>query len=560
MGYSIADLLKSPDIKGIRLVAGARGVENEISRTNIMDNPDTFDWLIAGEFLLSTGYIFRDDADMQRNIVRRLAEIRCAGLGIKAQRYLREIPACMVEEAEQCGLPLIELPFGHSLSTVTSVINDHLYRQGGDRMERALSVHRELTRAALQSGGLREIARVAVGFLQNPVLIMDSSWRLLAWEDHPGNLHPLGEAIPLKRKAYALPEAFTGSLPNSLDMFRKPVTRRLALPTGQQVLCRVMPVGAHDSGLYGYVVVWETVHTLDAADYVALEQVSISVAMERSRAREMEEIKFRVKRDFFDDLLSGNIESLTAVRSLAELHGLRWGSRYRCILVRHSLGSHEDKLLNQRDFEEKSARSTELCAKAAAEAGLQAITIPHSFQTILLVEHPEGAGAPSLHEFAEELLERLETAFRPGDLLIAVGALSADLTRIADSFADVQKTLRLTREAAGNSRIVFMDDYAVFHLLDKNIDRQQLAAFARRSLGRLLDYDRENDAHLTETLDNYFAHAGNISEAAKHMYIHRNTYIYRLDKIKGILEDDFTSPQKLLEYQTALLAMKITGE
>ena len=58
--FTIADLLKLPDIQGIRLLAGAGGVENEISRTNIMDNPDTFDWLISGELLLSTGYIFRE--------------------------------------------------------------------------------------------------------------------------------------------------------------------------------------------------------------------------------------------------------------------------------------------------------------------------------------------------------------------------------------------------------------------------------------------------------------------------------------------------------------------
>ena len=38
--FTIADLLKLPDIQGIRLLAGAGGVENEISRTNIMDNPD----------------------------------------------------------------------------------------------------------------------------------------------------------------------------------------------------------------------------------------------------------------------------------------------------------------------------------------------------------------------------------------------------------------------------------------------------------------------------------------------------------------------------------------
>ncbi len=94
--FTIADLLKLPDIQGIRLLAGAGGVENEISRTNIMDNPDTFDWLISGELLLSTGYIFREDEELQRRLIHRVAEIGCAGMAIKPPRYLSAVPPCMI--------------------------------------------------------------------------------------------------------------------------------------------------------------------------------------------------------------------------------------------------------------------------------------------------------------------------------------------------------------------------------------------------------------------------------------------------------------------------------
>lgn len=97
----------------------------------------------------------------------------------------------------------------------------------------------------------------------------------------------------------------------------------------------------------------------------------------------------------------------------------------------------------------------------------------------------------------------------------------------------------------------------MLHLLDKNIDRQHLSEFGRKCLGGLISYDKENGTQLLQTLDTYFSVSGNITEAAKCMYIHRNTYIYRLDKIKDILKDDFTSPSRMLEYQVALLALKL---
>lgn len=44
------------------------------------------------------------------------------------------------------------------------------------------------------------------------------------------------------------------------------------------------------------------------------------------------------------------------------------------------------------------------------------------------------------------------------------------------------------------------------------------------------------------------------------MYIHRNTYIYRLEKIKALLGTDLKKSRKLLELQLALLARSILQE
>lgn len=557
--FTISDLLKSSDIRGIRLLAGAGGVENEISRTNIMDNPDTFDWLIPGEFLLSTGYIFRDDEDLQRQVVRRLAEIGCAGLAIKTNRYLTEVPKCMIEEAEKLDFPLLELPYGHSLSTVGEIVSCQIYQQREDKLAQAMAIQRQLTMASLKPGSLREIARIAVGCLDNPILILDSNWRLLAWEDCPKNSFPLDDALAPKRKAVVLPREFTSGMPKTLDMFRKPVTRRYSLKDGHQVICRVVPVAAFDSETYGYIVVWETVRTLDAADYLALEQVAVSVAIERIRAREMEEVKVRVRRDFFDDLLSGNIESLTAIRSLAEMHGLKPESPCRCLLVRYAW----DDAPNSDDSHQRLHNEAELCAdvciRVAKNMGLSVIAVPHSTHVVLLLELTLRQQENDLQtrQYAEELHEALSAHFSQKALLIIVSAVADDITNIAEAYRDIQSATRILRGPAPQYPTVFIEDYSVFYLLEKYIDRQNLAAFARKTLGNLVAYDQKNDTHLLQTLEVYFSKAGSITEVAKQMYIHRNTCIYRLEKIKSILHDDFSKPIKLLNYQVALLALKI---
>ena len=46
------------------------------------------------------------------------------------------------------------------------------------------------------------------------------------------------------------------------------------------------------------------------------------------------------------------------------------------------------------------------------------------------------------------------------------------------------------------------------------------------------------DTHLTETLHTYLLENGSIKETAKRLYLHRNTVIYRINKIRQITNLD----------------------
>ena len=79
--------------------------------------------------------------------------------------------------------------------------------------------------------------------------------------------------------------------------------------------------------------------------------------------------------------------------------------------------------------------------------------------------------------------------------------------------------------------------------------REYLYEFCSSVLGKLYDYDEQNKTNLVETLEQYFQCNSNISTAAKRMYLHRNTFIYRIEKIKGILGSELKDPEEMLELQ-----------
>ena len=59
------------------------------------------------------------------------------------------------------------------------------------------------------------------------------------------------------------------------------------------------------------------------------------------------------------------------------------------------------------------------------------------------------------------------------------------------------------------------------------------------------------------TLEAYFKANGNVSEASKNLFIHRNTFIYRLEKIKEILKTDLNDAEQNFNYQLALKIYRI---
>src|SRR6266496_1032185 len=89
--------------------------------------------------------------------------------------------------------------------------------------------------------------------------------------------------------------------------------------------------------------------------------------------------------------------------------------------------------------------------------------------------------------------------------------------------------------------------------------RYQVEAFTdvlkghyQQPLGPLLAHDARNDGTLVETLEGFFRCNGNLSETARVMHLHRNSLLYRLDRIEAILGRSLEDSELRLSLQIAL--------
>lgn len=127
MSISVQEAIHLPALNTAKLLAGEKGIHNQIKWVTIVEVIEDIERFQDGEFLITTGYGLAEDS---RQFQRLLAMNKLSGVAIYNGFYLKEIPALFLEIANSHQLPLIELPTDLNFSTVTkSILQQILNRQ-----------------------------------------------------------------------------------------------------------------------------------------------------------------------------------------------------------------------------------------------------------------------------------------------------------------------------------------------------------------------------------------------------------------------------------------------
>ena len=545
---TIKKLIEDSPLKGLRLLTGNGSENNNISNVNIIDNPDSYDWFTAGDFLLTTGFIFKDNVEAQKRLIKELSDLNCAGLGVKIKRYWNEVPKVMIEEAKKRNLPIVEIPFNYSLAQVSNIINDEIYKRQDSLLKKYKKIHDVFSQCSLSGGELSEIVRLAAEIVGNPVIMLDSGFNLLAYSEVQSNPYPLKEYLSLRLREKVFTKVFTSGIPTEVSKFTVSIKRKLVIGD-QEITCRAIPI-VYSNIIYGYIVVWETIRKLQAIDYIALESAANASALERIKTRQIEENRNRIREDFFDDLLQGKIASVNAVKSLAKIHGMDPTKKH----VVSAIYFNDTKIENLKN-----------CVEIIQEKALESkrhitlVSRQNHFLVFVQLYDNENKFSPEqkLKDFFSILLKSIESEYPKFEFKIGVSNVSNEFLTIGKSCFLAIDMIKMSNRFKQPKKILYYTDLIGYHLIDSSVDNEQRQEFFEGTLGLLHHHDYSYHTDLMATLEAYFKANGNVSEAAKNLFIHRNTFIYRLEKIKEILKTDLNDAEQNFNYQLALKIYRI---
>jgi purine catabolism regulator len=123
MSITVGELLGLPHLH-MKLLAGAAGLDREISWVHTSDLPQPWGWLGFGELLLTNGTGLSPEGPEQARFVERLAGAGASGLGIGLGMSGPPLTGQLHERADALRLPVVTVPYSMQFTAVVRAVAD----------------------------------------------------------------------------------------------------------------------------------------------------------------------------------------------------------------------------------------------------------------------------------------------------------------------------------------------------------------------------------------------------------------------------------------------------
>jgi len=157
---------------------------------------------------------------------------------------------------------------------------------------------------------------------------------------------------------------------------------------------------------------------------------------------------------------------------------------------------------------------------------------------------------------ANVIREALESALRTHGFAeivsIGIGRPGHGIQGIRQSHQEARQALTLGRRLQRAGQITDFDTLGIYRLILAAEHMPELHAFQDETLGALLTYDRVHKSNLTETMEAFFAANCSPKETASILNVHRNTVLYRLERITDVTGLNLDDPDTRLRLHLAL--------
>ncbi|HWO95958.1 MAG TPA: PucR family transcriptional regulator ligand-binding domain-containing protein [Bacillus sp. (in: firmicutes)] len=505
--------------------------ERSVELVSVIEAPvDLFDR--KKEFVLTTGIGCHHDPALLKSFVKDVIDSEAEALGIATGNYILDIPEDILHLAGQHEFPIIQIPwevrFGHIIQAVLGEIHkghQALLKQSEEMQTRLLQLF-------LTGAKFSDALQVINENIRNAVAIIDYQGKIKGKSSECSRL-----IDRWNQYMQFLPKPLTVQLS---QYFSNIDSKHLTL---EDHSISLIPIQSANE-IQGYLLIGLHDETSiesfpSKEEEKLLEYAASSLALWFQREYSALEIETRLRGDFVWNLAKGNVDSWDMVYSQAKSLGYDITLPYVCILGLPENLNHiiQQQNLNQTLYEnlmQKTILSIEEQIAKGGEALHQKTLITFWEETfIIYLEVSPHDMKNGVHAFLDLVEEKLQNSLPGIEISWGISEYHGIKT-FHESYNDARAALNIGRRQKQPGQRFTFNSVGLFRALLSLVDNPDMQKLTLSTIGVLIDYDSQRNSNLFQTLSTYIRNQGNMSQTARDLFIHRQSLLYRLQKIAAL--------------------------
>ena len=171
---------------------------------------------------------------------------------------------------------------------------------------------------------------------------------------------------------------------------------------------------------------------------------------------------------------------------------------------------------------------------------------------VLIRQMPEGSGIKELNKIASSIEEALRAGGEP-TVVVGIGTVATHLRDLAKSYKEAQIAIEVGKVFDTEKYVINYENLGIGRLiyqLPTTLCEMFLQeVFKKNPIDAL-------DKETLFTIHKFFENNLNVSETARKLFVHRNTLVYRLEKIKKLTGLDLREFDDAITFKVALMVKK----
>lgn len=538
----VSDILQRALPAGTEVVAGARGLSREVTwASRLRPAPPAFGHLSGGEIVLLPPDVLGllDERLTLADAVHQLATFNIAAIAVTGMPGPDARAA-----ADMADIPLLLLPAGVDFSALERETSRAIAERRRELQHQGQEAGRRLLELAIAGESLAELTAELSRLAQRAVALEGRDGRLLAFQTHPNGSGNDAEGRRTLERTRSVVAAWLRSVGSSSAA--EPPTHAWTTESGWARI--VAPVSGRD-GLLGNVSILAPAVDARAEDGILASRAAAACAVTLAREQAAASVRREVELNVLDEMLDGALRSEVSLVQQAQRLGHDLNQEFCAIIARVDPAPGSP------------ARSRE-GRWTVLEEGLERASQLRGANMLWRVRNTSAeivwpiAQPDALQEVVRAVRQELHAALQAHGsteiVSLGVGRIHGGVQGIRSSHQEARQALMLGRRLHGPGHVTSFDELGIYRLIFAAEGLPELRTFQGEALGNLLAYDAQHGSNLIQTLEAFFAANCSPKEAANLLQVHRNTVLYRLDRIADITGVDLDDPHVRLRLHLAL--------